>query len=98
MSRGVAGPFRSERFAADSTISAKPAWLGTYTVINQSGGAVTLTFYDDAAGGSSLPIEQVILNNNQTQAIYPNGDTLNGLGIKSSTWTGVAIYVRWAPR
>lgn len=98
MSRGVAGPFRCERFAADTTITAKPAWFGTYTVINQSGAAVTLTFYDDAAGASSLPIEQVILNNNQTQAIYPNGDTLNGLGVKSSNWTNVAVFVRWAPR
>ena len=98
MARGIAGPFRSERYAADSTISTKPAWLGTYTVTNTSGGVVTVTFYDDAVGGTGLPIEQVVLGNNQTQAIYPNGDTLNGLGVKSSNWTNVNVFVRWASR
>ena len=98
MARGVAGPFRSERYSADSTISAKPAWLGTYTVVNTSGSLVTITFYDDATGGTGLPIESVTIANNATQAIYPNGDTLNGLGIKSTNWTNVAAYVRWAPR
>ena len=98
MSRGVAGPFRSERFAADSTISAKPAWLGTYTVTNDSVVAIKLTFYDDAAGGTNLPIEQAIVGIGQTLAIYPNADTLNGLGIKSSSWTSVTAFVRWAPR
>lgn len=98
MARGVAGPFRCERFTADSIISSKPAWLGTYTVTNKSGGVVTLTFYDDAAGASNLPIEDVVIGNNQTQAIYPNGDTLNGLGVKSSSWINVAVSVRWAPR
>ena len=98
MSRGIAGPFRSDRFVADATISTRPAWIGTYTVTNAGATPITLTFYDDAAGGTNLPIEQVIVTMAQTIAIYPNGDTLNGLGIKSSSWASVTAFVRWAPR
>lgn len=97
MTRAIAGPFRSQKFAADTAIHTKPAWLGTYTITNTSGGAVTVTFYDDAAGGSTNPIEQVIIANNTSQAIYPNADTLNGLTVKSTNWTNVGVYVRWAP-
>ena len=98
MSRGIAGPFRSERFVGDTTISTKPSWLGTYTAVNSGAVAITLTFYDDAAGGTNLPIEQAIIMVGQTLAIYPNGDTLNGLGIKASSWASMTVFVRWAPR
>jgi hypothetical protein len=99
MARGAAGPFLSQRFTADTAIAVKPAWLWSYTITNTSGGAITVTFYDDAAGGTTNPIETVILANNTTQAIYPNGDTLNGLTVKSTSWAGgTSVSVRWAPR
>lgn len=98
MARGSAGPFRSERFASDSTVYNKPAWFGTYTITNASGAAVTVTFYDDNAGGTSNPIEQVIVPANSSMSVYPNGDTLLGLGVKCSLWTSVTAFVRWAPR
>ena len=98
MARGAAGPFRSEQYGADSTITTKPAWLWSYTVSNTSGGPITLTLYDNAAGDTTNPIETCVVPNNQTQAVYPNGDTLAGLVVKVASWSGVKFGVRWAPR
>lgn len=97
MSRGSAGPFRSEKFTSDATIYAKRAWFGTYTITNASGAPVTISFYDDNAGGTNGLIEQVIVPANSSMPFYPNGDTLAGLGIKCSLWTSVMAFVRWAP-
>ena len=97
MSRGIAGPFRSERFVADTNISTKRAWLGTYTVINAGAAPITVTFYDNIDGSTSNPIESAIIGTTASAAFYPNGDTLNGLTIRSSSWTSVQAFVRWAP-
>lgn len=97
MSRGAAGPFRSETFTADTTIYTKRAWFGAYTITNASGAAVTVSFYDDPAGGTNGLLEQVVVPANSSMSVYPNADTLTGFGIKCSLWTSVKAFVRWAP-
>ena len=98
MSRGIAGPFRCERFSADGIISTKPVWFGGYTATNAGMVAVTMSFYDNSDGGSGGLIEQVVVQPNVSLAIYPNGDTLNGMAVKCSNWASVGVGVRWAPR
>ena len=97
MSRGVAGPFRSERFVADQNITTKRAWLGNYTIVNAGATAITVTFYDNTDGGTSNPIDAAIVPLGASAAYYPNADTLNGLTIRSSSWTSVQAFVRWTP-
>lgn len=96
--RTVQGPYRSERFTADSSIYPKEATLGTYTVINATAVAVTLTFYDDPTTGGSNPIESVVVPANGSVSGSHFGGTLNGLSVKCSLWTSVQAFVRWAPR
>ena len=92
------GPYRSERFTADSIVSIKAATLATFTIINATASAVTLTLYDDPTTGGSNPIESVVVPANGSVSGYPYGDTLNGLSVKCSLWTSVQAFVRWTPR
>lgn len=92
------GPYRSERFTADSSIYAKEATFATFTIANASAAAVTLTFYDDPTTGGANPIESVVVPAGASLSSAPYGDTLNGLSVKCSLWTSVQAFVRWAPR
>lgn len=99
MSQSAGGPFRYALCqTADQTIFNKAAWVSSYTVQNKTAAAVDISFYDDAVGGSSNPAELFTIGANQSQAIYPNFQTLNGLGIKASLWTNLTVSVKWTPR
>ena len=96
MARSIAGPFRSQQFTANTLITSKRGWLGTYTIANASAASVTVTFYDEATLGLTNPFETIVIPAGQSQGIYPNADTQIGLSVGCSAWASVTASVRWA--
>lgn len=100
MNRVRSGPFKSVALAtADSVVATKETTVGSYSFVNASVAAITVTFYDDVTAGSPAnPIEGVVVPANGSVNLQLGCDTENGLAVKASSWTSLTGYVRVAGR